>query len=117
MNMSDCRDSISGKMNEISEICAGYKNEGKGVCPVNNLNFVEIRLKLITIFHYTRLDTCGGDSGGPLMQIANTQNGPTYFITGIVSFGTDMCGIFPAVYTRISYYLPFIMKHMFQIHD
>ena len=38
-------------------------------------------------------DSCGGDSGGPLMGYdGDVENDPHYLI-GIVSFGTGVCGI------------------------
>ena len=35
-------------------------------------------------------DSCSGDSGGPLIQKANT--GTPWFLVGVVSFGTSKCG-------------------------
>lgn len=59
------------------------------------------------------LDSCGGDSGGPLMQVLIGNNGPRYFLTGIVSFGRKMCGDpHPAIYTRTTSYLDFISKNI-----
>lgn len=48
-------------------------------------------------------DTCRGDSGGPLIGI-DTKN-----IIGVTSFG-KACGVpgLPAVYTNVTYYLPWI---------
>ncbi|XP_011177142.3 serine protease persephone [Zeugodacus cucurbitae] len=53
-------------------------------------------------------DTCGGDSGGPLLLLKNaTYN--SYRIVGVVSFGDLMCGhTTPGVYTRVSAFLDFI---------
>ncbi|GFU09113.1 clotting factor B, partial [Nephila pilipes] len=46
-------------------------------------------------------DSCGGDSGGPLMYL----NGDRWYAVGIVSFGYD-CGKlgYPGGYTRVSHY-------------
>lgn len=54
-------------------------------------------------------DTCGGDSGGPL-QIQLNGN---YYLIGIVSFGPP-CGrtLLPAVYTRITFYMDWILKNI-----
>lgn len=54
-------------------------------------------------------DTCKGDSGGPLMR--QLRDGWT--IDGIVSFGNSPCGRpgWPAVYTRVYAYLPWILKN------
>ena len=35
-------------------------------------------------------DSCSGDSGGPLIQQANTDT--PWFLVGVVSFGTSKCG-------------------------
>ncbi|XP_077290897.1 transmembrane protease serine 9-like [Arctopsyche grandis] len=53
-------------------------------------------------------DTCQGDSGGPL-QIYNNGVHCTYNVIGITSIGKK-CGIIgmPGVYTRVSYYIPWI---------
>ncbi|GJQ73784.1 CLIPC1 [Trypoxylus dichotomus] len=53
-------------------------------------------------------DTCQGDSGGPL-QVRLPGRSTTYKIVGITSFGKG-CGLekVPGVYTRVSYYVPWI---------
>jgi len=44
-------------------------------------------------------DSCSGDSGGPLMS----QVGTTWYLAGVVSFGTQQCdSSLPGVYTRVS---------------
>lgn len=61
-------------------------------------------------------DACQGDSGGPLMW--NNQQGLLEHITsekwyqlGLVSFGHGCANSqYPGVYTRISYYMPWILK-------
>ncbi|GJQ73797.1 CLIPC1 [Trypoxylus dichotomus] len=50
-------------------------------------------------------DTCQGDSGGPLQVKLDGTN--LYTILGITSFGVK-CGQVPGVYTRVSYYIPWI---------
>ena len=54
-------------------------------------------------------DTCGGDSGGPL-QIYNTDDNIIcmYTIVGLTSFGEQNCGVSPAIYTKVFYYLDWI---------
>ncbi|XP_072929945.1 CLIP domain-containing serine protease HP8-like [Epargyreus clarus] len=55
-------------------------------------------------------DTCGGDSGGPLMKVFDTPEGPKTFLVGVVSFGTSICGIKkPAVYTSVSHFIKWIL--------
>ncbi|KAK4871702.1 hypothetical protein RN001_015826 [Aquatica leii] len=57
-------------------------------------------------------DTCQGDSGGPLI-VSNPKNRCISYIVGITSFGKGCGGAnVPAVYTRISQYLPWIEKHI-----
>ncbi|CAK1550567.1 unnamed protein product [Leptosia nina] len=59
-------------------------------------------------------DSCGGDSGGPLMYPGRTDAGVRYVQRGIVSFGSKRCGIggYPGVYTRISYYMDWILDNI-----
>ncbi|XP_044262358.1 venom protease-like [Tribolium madens] len=54
----------------------------------------------------TEKDTCQGDSGGPLQIRIDVL-----YLVGITSFG-KICGIpnSPGVYTRVSYYVPWIEK-------
>ncbi|XP_068234331.1 chymotrypsinogen B-like isoform X4 [Palaemon carinicauda] len=59
------------------------------------------------------LGTCVGDSGGPLQ--CNMRDG-RWYLAGITSFGSGCAKPgFPDVYTRITYYLPWI-KHQMRIH-
>ncbi|XP_017114463.1 serine protease easter [Drosophila elegans] len=57
------------------------------------------------------VDSCSGDSGGPLTVEANTPRGNRYvYLAGVVSFGRDHCGtaLFSGVYTRVSSYMDWI---------
>lgn len=45
-----------------------------------------------------REDTCGGDSGGPVMKIVNNR----YYVVGIVSRGPPCGQGSPSIYTRVS---------------
>ena len=58
------------------------------------------------------LDSCAGDSGGPLM--APTRTGPPYSLVGVVSFGAIRCGEggVPSVNTRVSEYLDWILDRV-----
>jgi secreted trypsin-like serine protease len=53
-------------------------------------------------------DVCGGDSGGPLTRDPDTPGG-TRLLVGIVSSGRG-CALpaYPAIYTRVSFYLKWI---------
>uniref|UniRef100_A0A1B6M2R4 Peptidase S1 domain-containing protein n=1 Tax=Graphocephala atropunctata TaxID=36148 RepID=A0A1B6M2R4_9HEMI len=63
-------------------------------------------------------DTCQGDSGGPLMYPMKLQNSranseANLFLMGIVSYGY-LCARpgFPAVYTRVSRHMEWIIDHL-----
>ncbi|XP_017860678.1 PREDICTED: chymotrypsin-like [Drosophila arizonae] len=54
--------------------------------------------------------TCSGDSGGPLAE-RNPDGSGT--VIGIVSFGFGRCDSkFPAVFTRVAYFLNWIAQHI-----
>ncbi|XP_014372110.2 CLIP domain-containing serine protease 2 [Papilio machaon] len=59
-------------------------------------------------------DSCGGDSGGPLMYPGRTVAGVRYVQRGIVSYGSKRCGVggFPGVYTNVAYYMDWILDNM-----
>lgn len=54
-------------------------------------------------------DTCMGDSGGPI-QIHHGENQCIHHIIGITSYGSVYCGGESGVYTRVSSYLDWIEK-------
>ncbi|KAF5272857.1 hypothetical protein FQR65_LT00453 [Abscondita terminalis] len=57
-------------------------------------------------------DTCQGDSGGPLI-VSSSRNRCISYVVGVTSFGKGCGGVnVPAVYTRISHYLPWIENHI-----
>lgn len=55
---------------------------------------------------------CDGDSGGGLYtkEMINGKHRP--FVAGVVSYGDNCDGITPNVYTRTSYYLKWIRRHL-----
>lgn len=61
------------------------------------------------------IDSCLGDSGGPL-QTAGIYNGNSLRMIqhGVVSYGMKNCGTagFPGVYTRVAYYMDWILDTM-----
>ncbi|CAH2045489.1 unnamed protein product, partial [Iphiclides podalirius] len=59
-------------------------------------------------------DSCGGDSGGPLMYPGRTAVGLRYVQRGIVSYGSKRCGVggFPGVYTNVAFYMDWILDNM-----
>lgn len=63
----------------------------------------------------TGKDSCGGDSGSPLVKVeVNSHDTPRYYILGFVSFGVKKCGAthMPGVYTRIASYAIWILNNI-----
>ncbi|CAG7722896.1 unnamed protein product [Allacma fusca] len=63
------------------------------------------------------MDSCGGDSGGPLITFrsVNAMTKRTkLFQTGVVSYGPVNCGVggLPGVYARVSQYLDWILENI-----
>lgn len=58
------------------------------------------------------MDSCSGDSGGPLQTPEIYEGNVKYIQYGIVSFGPNNCGTegAPGVYTRITYYMDWILN-------
>ncbi|XP_018802782.1 PREDICTED: serine protease easter-like isoform X1 [Bactrocera latifrons] len=58
------------------------------------------------------IDTCRGDSGGPLMFAQSVNGREAYFLVGVVSFGPTPCGQkgFPGVYTRVDAFVSWIQS-------
>ncbi|XP_076762225.1 serine protease ea-like isoform X1 [Xylocopa sonorina] len=58
------------------------------------------------------IDSCAGDSGGPLQAPTIYNNNLRYIQHGIVSFGPMNCGTegAPGVYTRVVYYMDWILN-------
>ena len=56
-------------------------------------------------------DSCSGDSGGP--GVMKTCIDCSWFQVGIVSFGTEKCGVGdPGVYSKVAAYLPWISDNL-----
>nr|XP_039249091.1 melanization protease 1-like [Styela clava] len=72
----------------------------------NNRNAVPVRSG-----YSSRLDTCKGDSGGPLLCLDN--NGK-FNLHGIASYGPTPCGQrgLPGIYTQVSGYRDWIDSNM-----
>ncbi|XP_040162705.1 serine protease 53-like [Anopheles arabiensis] len=65
--------------------------------------------------HSKTMDTCEGDSGGPLQTEALDVFGETYpLVVGVVSFGTPCIEGSTGVYTRVSSYVDWIEKEVNQ---
>ncbi|XP_074030831.1 CLIP domain-containing serine protease HP8 isoform X2 [Leptinotarsa decemlineata] len=54
-------------------------------------------------------DSCGGDSGGPMSKEYESDHNLKTYVFGIVSYGLARCGRGPAVYTRVSSYMKWIL--------
>lgn len=59
-------------------------------------------------------DSCGGDSGAPLMNQDLVGEVVRWILQGIVSFGSSKCGStgIPGVYTRVANYVQWIMNEI-----
>nr|XP_022902326.1 uncharacterized protein LOC111415067 [Onthophagus taurus] len=59
-------------------------------------------------------DSCSGDSGGPIMYSVVDDGIIRWVQAGLVSFGTKVCGTekVPAVYTKISSYMDWILSNI-----
>lgn len=89
-----------------------------------NRNYSRLEISWLTIDdHFLcasdpqgKRDACQGDSGGPLMWnnqqgLLKSQNLEKWYQLGLVSFGHGCADSqFPGVYTRISYYMPWILR-------
>ncbi len=51
-----------------------------------------------------------GDEGGPLQS--QEDNYSRYFIYGVTSYWGEPCGHSPAIYTRVSEYMDFILGNL-----
>ncbi|XP_065073005.1 serine protease grass-like isoform X2 [Ochlerotatus camptorhynchus] len=60
------------------------------------------------------MDSCRGDSGGPLGMVVKVGRYPRFIQYGIVSIGLDTCGIqnVPSVYTRVGEYMDWIQENL-----
>lgn len=60
------------------------------------------------------MDSCTGDSGGPLMTIDRKTN--RWYQVAIVSYGSNRCGVseWPNVNTMVSYYLDWIRLNIYE---
>ena len=77
----------------------------------NSFNFTITKNQMCAGYDDGRSDSCDGDSGGPLMCLAQTQAGARWVIYGITSFGpNDGCGIAGkyGVYTKVNNYSTWI---------
>ncbi|XP_037913459.1 serine protease easter-like isoform X2 [Hermetia illucens] len=59
------------------------------------------------------VDSCNGDSGGPLIAESDDRI-PHLYVAGITSFGPSRCGFKgqPGIYTRVNSFVNWIMSHL-----
>ena len=59
-------------------------------------------------------DSCGGDSGGPLMLEQKNQGRKNFTIVGTVSWGLTECGqrSMPGIYADVAYFLEWILNNI-----
>lgn len=79
----------------------------------NRLN-VQLSDKQMCAGGEKQVDTCRGDSGGPL-GYSSTYNGRARFIQfGVVSAGVDSCGLksVPGIYCRVGSYMDWILDNL-----
>uniref|UniRef100_A0A336MKZ7 CSON003277 protein n=1 Tax=Culicoides sonorensis TaxID=179676 RepID=A0A336MKZ7_CULSO len=61
------------------------------------------------------VDTCSGDSGGPIQALSDFEGDIRMVLYGIVSFGPNTCGYggtYPGVYTDLRYFLKWILDNI-----
>ncbi|KQS38389.1 uncharacterized protein Dere_GG12275, isoform B [Drosophila erecta] len=60
------------------------------------------------------VDSCRGDSGGPLLLEDYSNGFSNFYIAGVVSYGPTPCGLkgWPGVYTRVEAYLDWIENNV-----
>lgn len=62
------------------------------------------------------IDSCRGDSGGPILNYATYKNKVKAVIFGVVAAGHADCGKgvtnFPGIYTNLTYYLDWVLDNM-----
>ena len=57
------------------------------------------------------VDSCNGDSGGPLLYQKDLNS--IWYQAGIVSYGTKQCGVgTPGIYTSLPNYMQWIEKNL-----
>lgn len=86
LSSSQCKQKFGNFTQEDSQICAGGE-PGK--------------------------DSCKGDSGGPLYHSNPIGGANTWYLLGVVSFGSRRCGGGkPGVYSRVESFVPWIKRNL-----
>ncbi|XP_029723493.2 serine protease grass-like [Aedes albopictus] len=60
------------------------------------------------------VDSCRGDSGGPLGMVGKLNKAPRFIQFGVVSVGSNTCGTqnVPSIYTRVGQYMDWIVENL-----
>ncbi|KAJ8945839.1 hypothetical protein NQ318_009579 [Aromia moschata] len=58
------------------------------------------------------VDSCNGDSGGPLMQEEYSNSEFVTYVMGVISYGFGECGTGPSVNTYVPYYTDWIKENI-----
>lgn len=110
-NTKGCFEKLSPKNKQLiiadGQFCAGGEGDDK-----NDSRSVT---KMIQMIFAGRVDTCSGDSGSALQSAGFINERPKMVQYGIVSYGASSCGVeerLPAVYTKVSKYLNWILDNM-----
>lgn len=82
-------------------------------CAATYKNFAQVEYKQMCAGGKNGMDSCLGDSGGPLQSVTLYNEKDARFVQfGIVSFGLKICGTegYPGVYTRVAYFTDWILN-------
>lgn len=75
---------------------------------------VQLRVTQLCAGGERGVDSCKGDSGGPLFYPANVRT--TQMVQfGVISLGVDKCStetLLPGIYTRVSHYMKWILDNI-----
>ena len=92
IDRDECRQKVGQNVHAERQFCAGGE---LGEIPILPQAGQDIRL----IISLTGVDSCSGDSGGPLYRkISGGGKSDPMILAGIVSYGTTVCGIEVMIY-------------------
>jgi len=87
--------------------CTGQYSQSAGAGQLGPLLDISILESQICAQGDNGTDSCSGDSGGPLMSQVDFK----WYLTGIVSFGTNQCdSSLPGVYSKVEYFHDWILQ-------
>ncbi|XP_055910512.1 transmembrane protease serine 9-like [Eupeodes corollae] len=93
----------------------------KAVIPIRENDYCDNALKVIKLTENQlcagggdkKIDTCLGDSGGPIFYTVPFRKGIRYVQYGVVSGGSFECGLeFPSIFSRVKNFLPWIAGNL-----